>query len=201
MKSDIMPLRRAGNYALNAIDTVTPDVLGRPTPCSEWDLHTLLRHVCESVAALHESLDTGRVDLYPMDDQATSADPAWVLRHRVTTLIDQWPATGTAPAITIADHSLDLSAITGVAAIEIAVHGWDIAQASGHPRSIPPDLATDLLPISALLVPDGNRHPLFAPPVQPSPNAGPCEELLAFLGRPVPPKCGSQPTRLDTPWP
>jgi hypothetical protein len=39
--------------------------------------------------------------------------------------------------------------------------------------------------ISALLVPDGNRHPLFAAPVFVAETAGPSERLIAFLGRAV----------------
>jgi hypothetical protein len=34
-----------------------------------------------------------------------------------------------------------------------------------------------------MLVPDGNRRPLFAPPVRTSGSASPGDELLAFLGR------------------
>jgi hypothetical protein len=75
--------------------------------------------------------------------------------------------------------------MAGAAALEIAVHGWDVSQACGHHRPIPRDLAVDLLVISALLVPDGNRHPLFAAPVFVAETAGPSERLIAFLGRAV----------------
>jgi len=71
--------------------------------------------------------------------------------------------------------------IREVNARELAVHGWDVAQASGHPRPIP----ADLLAISALLLSDGNRYPLFGPPLRPP---------VAASLTPTP-----APTRTDTP--
>jgi uncharacterized protein (TIGR03086 family) len=187
MSTDDVLLERAVSYAVSAVDTVTPDLLSRSTPCSAWDLRMLLRHGCESVAALHEGLTTGRVALYPTVDDDTTADPTQVLRARVTRLIEDWTAVSAAPAIRIADHLIPRSLMTGAAALEIAVHGWDIAQASGDNRPIPSDLAVDLLGMSQLLVPHGNRHRLFAPSVPTPSSAGPGEKLLAYLGRPRPP--------------
>jgi hypothetical protein len=49
------PLRHAVQYALGSLGYVTPDLLSRPTPCTAWDLATLLQHVGDSLAALHEA--------------------------------------------------------------------------------------------------------------------------------------------------
>ena len=196
--SDVELLQRAVNYTLSSVDTVTPDLLSRPTPCSEWDLHMLLEHANESIAALHEGLDRGRVAMFPTFTYDIAADPVSVFRDSVTRLVDEWTASDPVHRVAIADRVIPLSLAAGVAAVEIAVHGWDIAQASGHPRPIPADLAEDLLAISALLLSDGNRYPLFGPPLRPPVAASPSDELLAFLGRPdsVTPK--PAPTRTDT---
>src|SRR5581483_9189468 len=53
------------SYALGATLAVTPELLSRPTPCAEWDLRTLLRHACESLAAFGEGIQAGRVGLNP----------------------------------------------------------------------------------------------------------------------------------------
>jgi len=71
----------------------------------------------------------------------------------------------------------------GVAALEIAVHGWDMSQACGHRRPIPQPLAAGLLTLAPLLVPETGRHPLFAAPATVPPGAGPSDRLAAFLGR------------------
>jgi uncharacterized protein (TIGR03086 family) len=144
----------------------------------------LLEHACESVAALLEGLDAGRVGLYPAIQYRTPADPARTFRERVTRLLNALSAEdGHAHVIDVADQRLPDSVLADVAALEIAIHGWDVSQASGHHRPLPPDLAVDLLAISHLLVPDGNRHPLFASPVFVSATAGPSERLLGYLGR------------------
>ena len=58
-------LERAIAYTLGSLALVEPAMLGRPTPCSCWDLHDLLIHMSDSMAALQEAAETGRVDLDP----------------------------------------------------------------------------------------------------------------------------------------
>jgi uncharacterized protein (TIGR03086 family) len=72
-------------------------------------------------------------------------------------------------------------AVTG--AIEITVHGWDIAVACGRTRPVPPGLATVLLTAAQLLVPPDTRPGLFADPVALPGPASPGDQLVAFLGR------------------
>jgi uncharacterized protein (TIGR03086 family) len=175
-------LRRAAHYTLTAIDTVTPDLLTRPTPCTQWNLRMLLSHTCESVSAFQESLDCGRITLFPADHDKIAADPTDCLRHRLTRLVEDWTAAGDERNIAVADHRIPLSTIAATAALEIAVHGWDIVQASGRRRPIPADLAAELLRISPHLVTDDDRGRLFAPPIHTS-IPGPGPELIAFLGR------------------
>lgn len=198
MNNGIGLLQRAVSYTLGAVDTVTADLFSRPTPCSQWDLHMLLEHASESAAAFHEGLEGGRVGLFSTIGYDIAADPVSVFRARLIKLADDWMTDHAARSVAIADRLIPLSVASGAAAVEIAVHGWDIAQASGDRRPIPPDLAAGLRAISALLLSDGNRHPLFAPPVRPPTAAGPSDELLAFLGRPAGVTCGRQPTRTDT---
>jgi hypothetical protein len=48
---DTRLLEQAISYALGTVDTMTPQLLSRPTPCRGWDLRMLLRHASESLAA------------------------------------------------------------------------------------------------------------------------------------------------------
>jgi len=141
-------LRRAVDYALTAVDTVTSDVLSQPTPCSKWSLRMLLSHACESVAAFQQGLASGRVRLFPTEDDDTASDLTCCLRVRLTQLCDEWTATSDGRTIAVADHRIPQSLVAAAAALEIGVHGWDVFQASGHHRPIPPDLAARLLAIS-----------------------------------------------------
>ena len=74
-----------------------------------------------------------------------------------------------------------LFAVTG--ALEITVHGWDIAVACDARRPVPPGLAAVLLPIAPLLITQAIRPGLFADPVRLPGPACPGDQLVAFLGR------------------
>ena len=154
-------------YALGVVLAVTPELLSRPTPCPEWDLRMLLRHASESLAAFGEGIEAGRVGLDPAaEDGDLAADPARAFRDRACQLLDACTSPGhQRQVIEIADCPLAASVMAATAALEIAVHGWDISRACGQRQPIPRALATGLLVIAPVLVPRTGRHPLFAAPV------------------------------------
>jgi uncharacterized protein (TIGR03086 family) len=172
-------------YALRVAMAVTPDLLPRPTPCREWDLRMLLRHASESVTALAEGIQTGTVGLEPAaEDDDLVADPARAFRDRARQLRAAWARPGDQrQVIEIAGCPLAAGVMAAAAALEVAVHGWDISRACGQCRPIPAALATDLLVIAPVLVPRTGRHPLFTAPVSVPATATPSDRLAAFLGR------------------
>jgi uncharacterized protein (TIGR03086 family) len=178
-------LRRAIRYACGTVRTVTPELLPHPTPCRGWDLRMLLEHASESLAALHEGISDGCLSLAPADCGGdTAAGPAQAFRDRAGLLLDASSGPrGRNHVIDIAGHPLAASAMAVIGALEIAVHGWDISQASGTCQPIPQMLAIDLLAIAVLLVPRDGRYPLFAPPVSVTAERSPSDQLVAFLGR------------------
>jgi uncharacterized protein (TIGR03086 family) len=173
------------SYALGAVVAVTPGLLPRPTPCREWDLRMLLRHASESLAAFGEGIETGRVGLHPAaEDGDLAVDPARAFRDRAGQLLDAWTGPGLQrQVIDIAGCPLAASVMSAAAALEVAVHGWDISRACGQRQPIPRALATGLLAIAPALVPRAGRHPLFAAPVTVPATAGLSDQLTAFLGR------------------
>jgi uncharacterized protein (TIGR03086 family) len=173
------------SYALGAALAVTPELLSRPTPCREWDLRMLLRHACESLAAFGEGIEAGRVGLYPAaEDGVLAADPARAFRDRAGQLLDAWTGPGhQRQVVEIAGCPLAVTVMAAAAALEVAVHGWDISRACGQRQPIPHALAIDLLAIAPVLVPRTGPHPLFAAPVAVAATAGPSDRLAAFLGR------------------
>jgi uncharacterized protein (TIGR03086 family) len=173
------------SYAIGAALAVTPELLSRPTPCRDWDLRMLLRHACESLAAFGEGIEAGRVGPDPAaEDGILAADLARAFRDRAGQLLDAWAGPGgQRQVIEIAGCPLAAGVIATVAALEVAVHGWDISRACGQCQPIPYALAVDLLAIAPVLVPSTGRHPLFATPVTVAAMASPSDRLAAFLGR------------------
>ena len=145
----------------------------------------LLRHASESLAATGEGIEAGHVALEPpAEDADLAADPARAFRDRARQLLDAGTAPGYQHQVTeIAGCPLAAGVIAAAAALEIAVHGWDISRACGRRQPIPRALASSLLEIAPALVPSAGRHPLFAAPVAVGAAAGPSDRLAAFLGR------------------
>lgn len=195
-------LEQAIGYALRSVSAVTPDLLTRPTPCAAWDLAMLLQHACESLAALNEGVCLGRVAAAPARADAPGTDAAGVFTARASGLLDAWTQFS-GPWILIADQPLAVADFAAAGALEIAVHGWDVARACELPRPIPTPLADRLLGLAPLLISDDDRAaqpgpgtaaarhfgsavtgpPLFGPPVSVPPWASASDRLAAFLGR------------------
>ena len=174
-------LRSAIYYALPSADLVTPALLAMPTPCAAWNLGMLLSHLSESLDALAEGLNHGAVCRWPGTAEP-DATPAG-LRVRCERLLAAIQAAPADRSVIIAGHDMTETALTCTGAIEIGVHGWDIAAACGSPRPIPDNLARPLLRVAPALLPGSSREGLFAEPLPADLQAGPGERLLAFLGR------------------
>jgi len=177
-------LERALSYALGSLHLVTPPGMAHPTSCRHWDLRALLRHIDDSLIALHEAVASGHVDIEASeDDRDPTVDPVLTLRNRACLLLGAWTNAAGPAVISIADQPLTTSIVAGAGALEIAVHGWDVARACGAYRPIPPALAEELLLLAPLLVADADRPAHFAAPVDVPSWSSPGDRLVAFLGR------------------
>jgi uncharacterized protein (TIGR03086 family) len=174
-------LERAVNYTLGSLRLVTEDLLACPTPCPGWDLRTLLAHLDDSLLALQEAAEQGQVALQV--PRGGNGDPVTALRERAGRLVGAWAGAGGGPAVHVSDRSLTASILTSAGAVEVAVHGWDVARACGDDRQIPAPLAAELLELAPFFLTAADRPGRFGPPVAVSPLAGPGDRLLAFLGR------------------
>lgn len=181
-------LERAISYAFGAVDAITPAALSRPTPCSAWDLRALLEHLNDSLGALYEAVDVGYVGPPippPGCPDAAVDDPAAVFRMRACRLLGAWSAAaseGHGNAVGVGEHRIGSNLVATTGAIEIAVHGWDIYRACGHPTPIPAELALDMLLVCPMLVNETDRRERFADRV-PVQSANPSDWLVGFLGR------------------
>jgi uncharacterized protein (TIGR03086 family) len=194
-------LERAMAYTLGGLLLVTPDAMVAPTPCDGWDLRALLAHMNESLLTLHEAIAVGHLDLDIPDhgnpdlDRAAGPgdpdahygdpvlDPVSTLRSRACRMMAAWVAVDGPGEITIADRGLAPGIVAATGAVEVAVHGWDVARACGAARPLPAELAEQLIGLCRLVVDGDDRPARFGTPVAVPPYAGPSDQLLAFLGR------------------
>jgi uncharacterized protein (TIGR03086 family) len=181
LAAGVAVLERSIAYALGSLALVTPPMLDRPTPCARWDLRDLLHHFHDSMAALEEAAEWGRVDIAPVPD-GDAVIPE--VRDRAVRLLGAWTH-ATNPTVRVASTVLSAPVVAGAGAIEVTVHGWDVAQACGSARPVPADLADQLLDLATLLIRTGDRPGRFAPPRPFPADAPPGTRLLSFLGRHV----------------
>jgi uncharacterized protein (TIGR03086 family) len=179
-------LRRALDQTAVLVAGVRPDQLTLPTPCSEWDVRTLLRHViCKdlpifAVAARGETADW-RADPAPLGD-----NPAGDFRRGAKTVIDAWnsadldrqmpgPGGSTVPLRSRIDQQL----------AELAVHGWDIARATSQPAELDPEVAQHSLDWSNRMLRPEHRGPdkAFGHEVPVAGDAPVYDRLAGWFGR------------------
>lgn len=181
-------LERAMGYTLGSLVLVRADLMTAPTPCARWDLRRLLRHMDESLRTLDEAIAAGHLDLRAgahgdADLGDPVADPVGALRSRACRMMGAWADPRGPTAVTIGDAGLPAGILAVAGAVEVAVHGWDVAQACGADRPVPSALAAALLGPARLFVDDGDRPHRFGPAVAVRREASPAEQLLAHLGR------------------
>jgi uncharacterized protein (TIGR03086 family) len=180
LAAGVAVLERSISYALGSLNLVTPALLVRPTPCPRWDLRDLLHHFSDSMAALQEAAECGEVALAPQPDGDAVIGET---RDRAVQLLGAWANGPSTSAVRVDAAPLTAPIVAGAGAIEVAVHGWDVARACGTDRPIPAGLADELLDLAVILLRTPHRAGRFAGPLTPPPGAVPSTRLLAFLGR------------------
>ena len=173
-------LERAIDYTLGCLLLADERQLARRTPCRDWDLRTLLAHLNDSLAALLEAAGSGSVPMRASEvDSAEVTDPVGCARERASTLL----GAGMPATVWVADAAMPAGLVSGTGAVELAVHGWDVASACGYSRPIPGELAERMLRLTPVVVTGADRPERFAPPVPLPRGAPPGDRLIAFLGR------------------
>jgi len=170
-------LERSLGYTRVALAGVTEARLAAPTPCRNWTLRDLLAHMDDSLDAFTEAAG-GSVAL----TGAPSAPRVMVLQQKACALMGLWSGPGPA-GIRVGELDLATDLLVATAALEITVHGWDVAQATGERTPIPEELARQLLPIAHHTVTGIDRGVRFAEALPEPAGATSDVRLRAFLGR------------------
>ncbi len=174
-------LERAVAYNRACLGLLPRAAVDAPTPCAGWSLVRLLQHLDDSLAAFTEAAETG----YVAPAGPTEPHPAMLatsLRDRSGRLLGAWAHEPGRSHVHVGAGQIDTSLLAATGALEITVHGWDVARACREDRPIPEELATALLAMATLLV--GTAPPAsFAPPYDVPGTADASVRLLALLGR------------------
>ncbi|HCT79955.1 MAG TPA: TIGR03086 family protein [Micromonosporaceae bacterium] len=159
-----------------------------PTPCSEWNVTQVLQHASldqllyvssiTGVAkpdgdAFHPSGELSESPLSYVDDAIRASRDAFA----------SVSARAEAVPVPLPPFTVPAWLAAGAAALDAAVHGWDIAVATGQTAQLSPSLAKELLKVAENLVEPLRAWGAYAPAIEPPADADDAARLLYFLGR------------------
>jgi uncharacterized protein (TIGR03086 family) len=170
------------------VDHVTIDQLTLPTPCSAWDVRALLNHLLGTLA-LGEALLSDRPPAVSMgpgqlpDVDLIGDDLVKSYRVRTEALLAAATddAIGQVHVTPIGDMPGAL--LAGFTTMDILVHGWDLARATGQDPTLDAELAEPLLAFARGAITNHTRAPRIGPEVAAGPGAPATDRLVAYLGR------------------
>lgn len=157
-----------------------------PTPCTEWTVRDLLNHLVaeqlwvpvllagatiEDIGDRYDGDVLGDAPVGRWQVAATAAREA--LQRSGASEMDVHLSRGLTPAT---DYVWEL-------ALDLAVHGWDLARGLGTEMPIDPRLAEALLAVFDDRAQHWRKWGTFGTPVAVEPGVGPSAKLIALLGR------------------
>ncbi|MFJ1807321.1 MULTISPECIES: TIGR03086 family metal-binding protein [unclassified Streptomyces] len=179
-------LLRAHDYLREVVAAVGDEQWGVATPCDAWTARQVLNHARIDQQGYGLALTGGQPDsdpFHPADafDGDPTAELAKVL-DAVAGAYARLPADTEQVPTPLGPLPLPLA--VGAAAMDAAVHAWDIAVATGQDRPLPAATAEGIRPTAEHLV-DHLRDAfgVFAPARETPNGHDPAATLLAFLGR------------------
>lgn len=171
---------------------VGDDDLGRPTPLPAYTLGDLIDHVGGVALAFTAAANKDIGSPYvgppsPGDASRLGADWRTRITRQLGELAQAWREPGAWAGMTrIAGADTPAEAVGLVAADELAVHGWDVACATGQPYTCEPDVLEAAQSFLAQFAsPDAPAGPdvAFGPSRQVPPGAPLLDRVLALAGR------------------
>ncbi|MCO5998933.1 TIGR03086 family metal-binding protein [Actinoallomurus rhizosphaericola] len=157
------------------------------TPCERWNVAQVLRHAAGDQRAYAAALTgEGGPEENPFDPAAEApGDPKDLLESALDVSARAFAAvTPDAQAVPtpLPQGALRAELAVGAAALDAAVHAWDIAMAGGRPSPLHADLSERLLPVAEAIA-EPLRGFAFAPALDPRPGDDATAALLRHLGR------------------
>jgi uncharacterized protein (TIGR03086 family) len=180
-------LARSFEQSVRLVGAVRSEDLGRPTPCTDFDVRALLAHLTFAAERIGAA---GRRDTLPTEapDPGSVADDGWPERfgRAAEAALAAWaPDAALEGEIDLPFGTFPAPVVAAIYAQEQVTHGWDLAAATGQLDRLDPSLAEAILPLVQQFVPAdvrGGEMP-FGAVVEVPADAGPYARLAGYLGR------------------
>ncbi|MFJ3903143.1 TIGR03086 family metal-binding protein [Streptomyces sp. NPDC090025] len=176
-------LARAAARALPVVRGITDDRLGAATPCADYDVRALVNHLHRVVVNFQELAAKRPTDFSGADPDALAA-PDWRDRFETETgrLVAAWSAPG-ADEGTTGGWGLPARTVGSMALLDLTVHAWDLARATGGSFEPDPVVVAGLADEVTGMAPMARQGGVFGPAVELPAGASRFERMLAETGR------------------
>jgi uncharacterized protein (TIGR03086 family) len=167
---------------------VGDDQRDAPTPCPAWTVTQVLQHAAGDQLAWAAALGTGSGPQYNPFDPPGHLDGsvAGLLAPAIATAAAAWSAVapGSGPVPTpLPQGDLPAPTAAAAAALDAAIHAWDVTAALGLPSALTTALAARLRPAARQIVEPLRQYGAYGPALAPAPGDDAVAELLRYLGR------------------
>jgi len=168
------------------LDGVRPAQWSGPTPCTEWDVKQVANHIIGENLWAGE-LFNGRTIAQVgtrFDGDLAGIDPVAAYRTSMDAARSSVEAPG---AMEITCHlsfgDVPGAEYAGQLFMDLLIHGWDIAKATGQDTRLDADLVAACLPIAHQMTSQFRSAGVFGEDLPVAPDADPQVRLLALVGR------------------
>ena len=168
------------------VANVRPAQLDLPSPCCEWTVRDVIDHLVKGNAWTVASLSAETGSAGRPTDSMVGDDPAAAFAESSAAVLAAFRAPGArGKMLDLPFGRMPGAAVAGMRSIDLLVHGWDIAKATGQSTDFAPDLNEAALAAARHAMTFDRAGSPFAPE-QPVPSDAPAaDRLAAFLGRAV----------------
>ncbi|MEO5778652.1 TIGR03086 family metal-binding protein [Arthrobacter sp. PAMC25284] len=157
---------------------VSESDLASPTPCEDFTVAGLLDHLHGSIASIGVALGVAVADHPAATPEVRIADAA-----RDT--LEAFRARGTEGSLDMGFAELPATLVAGILNLELLVHAWDLATATGQKLVVSPVLTDYVLGLARVTIGPQARGTAFAAEVLVDESAASLERLIGFTGREV----------------
>ncbi|TCC36729.1 TIGR03086 family metal-binding protein [Kribbella sindirgiensis] len=180
--------RRAGAVLGEVVMQVRPEHLWFPTPCPDWTVRGLMRHLVSQNEGLAAAALNGSASVHVWTGGRLGDNPAGAYRRSNVRVADAFADGGALDRLVEVREfgSFPRRIALTFHQLDCVVHAWDLARAIDVPYNPPPDMV-DLALTLARRIPDtdANRGTgyAFERSVKVSGTAPDLDQLLGLLGR------------------
>lgn len=166
----------------------TPEQLDNATPCSQWTVRDLANHMVGGGTAFGQALKGEPMEMFegPMPD-LLGDDPVAAWDGAVKTFSEGIDSPGALERdVALPFGTFPGSVVLEIAKVDLLVHAWDLATATGQPFDPPADIVEPAIGAAQMIIqPPARDGDTFKDEITPASDAAPIERLVAFTGREV----------------